>query len=70
MNKNVNYLFALLMFPVICIADCTLEANSCSPPLLGFLEQQSKAESNDDYSHLTPNGVEIYKARTSLITFL
>ena len=69
MSKNVNYLFALLVFPIICAADCTLKANSCYPTRLGFLEQQPRSESNDDYSHLTLNGVEIYKARTSLITF-
>src|SRR5690606_474612 len=59
-----------IIFPAICIADCNREADSCYPTRLGFLEQQSKAESGDDYSHLTLDGVEIYKAKTPYFSFL
>ncbi|EDX3117334.1 hypothetical protein B6O77_004544 [Salmonella enterica subsp. enterica serovar Mississippi] len=70
MSKITNYVFMLLIFPAMCIADCTREAGSCYPTRLGFLEQQSRAESSDGYSHLTLNGVEIYRAKTDLMTFI
>lgn len=69
MSKIARYFFILLTFPTICIADCTRESSSCYPTRLGFLEQQSRAESSDDYSHLTLNGVEIYKTKTSYMVF-
>ncbi|EGY1704803.1 hypothetical protein ABG419_004521, partial [Salmonella enterica subsp. enterica] len=69
MSKIARYFFILLTFPTICLADCIREANSCSSTRLGLLEQQSGAESSDGYSHLTLNGVEIYKTKTDLLAF-
>ncbi|EBL5546219.1 hypothetical protein [Salmonella enterica] len=69
MSKIARYFFILLTFPTICLADCIREANSCSSTRLGLLEQQSGAESSDGYSHLTLNGVEMYKTKTDLLAF-
>ena len=70
MSSFTNYIFTLLILPSMCIADCNLTANVCYPTRPGFLEQQSRAESRDSYSHLTLNGVEIYKSKTNLMTFI
>ena len=70
MKKITNYLFSFLPLPAVCMANCTLQANTRYPTRLGFLEQQSGTESDDGYAHLTLNGVEIYKAKTDLMTFI
>lgn len=69
MTKISKSLFILLITPILCIADCEIEANQCYLTKLGFLEQQSKAISDDDYSHLTLNSFEIYKAKTDYMSF-
>ncbi|EBB0697996.1 hypothetical protein CHL39_23005, partial [Salmonella enterica] len=70
MSKTAKYFFMLLIFPTICFADCAREVTSCYLTKLGLLEQRSKEEARDGYSHLTLNGVEIYKTKTPFMAFI
>ena len=70
MNRIAILIFTFIIFPATSIASCNLAADSSYPTRLGCLEQQSETESNDGYAHLTLNGVEIYKAKTDLMTFI
>jgi hypothetical protein len=70
MTKISKCLLILMITPILGIADCEVEASHCYLTKLGFLEQQSKAISDDDYSHLTLNSLEIYKAKTDYISFI
>ncbi|EDV9995361.1 hypothetical protein QE85_004534 [Salmonella enterica subsp. enterica] len=70
MSKTAKYFFMLLIFPTICFADCAREVTSCYLTKLGLLEQRSKEEARDGYSHLILNGVEIYKTKTPFMAFI
>ncbi|ECH6937048.1 TPA: hypothetical protein P5L69_004486, partial [Salmonella enterica subsp. enterica serovar Concord] len=70
MSKTAKYFFMLLIFPTICFADCAREVTSCYLTKLGLLEQRSKEEARDGYSHLALNGVEIYKTKTPFMAFI
>lgn len=63
-----KFLFGLLMIPFICMADCSSELSFCYHTKLGVLEQITHANSGDDYSYLTLNGVKIYKAKTDYMS--
>jgi len=67
--------FKLLIFIILStssidsLADCSKEDHYCRQTNIGILEQQTKAMSDDGYSHLTLDKVEIYKSNTSYISF-
>ena len=69
MNGISKVLLTLLLLPAISVADCEPVPPRCYHTKLGDLEQISRAHSGDDYSYLTLNGAEIYKAKTDYMTF-
>ena len=59
-----------MILPFESIADCSDEDHYCRRTNLGVLRHQTKAMSGDGYSHITLDDVEIYKSKSSYITFL
>jgi len=70
MNQSPNALLALLIFPAISMADCSSDSSFCHHTKLGILDQITRVTSGDDYSYLTLNGVNIFKAKTDYISFM
>lgn len=65
------------IFLIICLflsfsanSSCKSEVDVCYYTKFGNLEQQDLTISNEEYSHITLNGVEIYKTKTDYISFL
>ncbi|EPS4688474.1 TPA: hypothetical protein LC381_004826 [Salmonella enterica subsp. enterica serovar Wyldegreen] len=70
MNKSFNIFFALLITPTVSMADCNTDSSFCYHTKLGILDQITRSKSGDDYSYLTLNGVNIYKAKTDYMSFI
>jgi len=70
MNRISKVLLTLLVLPAISMADCSPTTTRCYHTKLGELKKITRAHSGDDYSYLTLNGVEIYKAKTDYMTFV
>ena len=62
---NKYSLILLFLYPIVGITDCIPNSLRCMNTALGLLEQKTKHDSGDEYSYLTLNGNEIYKAKTS-----
>ncbi|WBM71963.1 hypothetical protein OH773_06900 [Buttiauxella sp. WJP83] len=54
---------SLFLYTITGFADCNPDASNCINTITGPLEQITKSHSGDDYSYLTLNGKEIYKAK-------
>ncbi|EGS1131662.1 hypothetical protein CFSAN000509_004124 [Salmonella bongori CFSAN000509] len=70
MIKNSNAFFALLILPTVSMADCNNDSSFCYHTKFGTLNQITRSKSGDDYSYLTLNGVNIYKAKTDYMSFI
>ncbi len=65
MNRYLLMIFPFLLHSTIGVAACLPGSLECMNTKLGILEQKTKHDSGDEYSYLTLNGKEIYKAKTS-----
>ncbi|MEW7311508.1 hypothetical protein AB1E22_02030 [Buttiauxella gaviniae] len=65
MNKKILSTLLFLALPAISFSDCRLANSDCEITTLGIIELTSKVNSGDGYSHITLNGKDIYKAKTS-----
>lgn len=65
MNKKILSMLLFLALPAISFSDCRLANSDCEITTLGIIELTSKVNSGDGYSHITLNGKDIYKAKTS-----
>ncbi|MCU6176833.1 hypothetical protein [Citrobacter cronae] len=70
MTKNFTTFLTLLIFSSTGIADCNSDSSFCHYTKFGILDQITRSKSADDYSYLTLNGVNIYKAKTDYMSFM
>ena len=63
-NKTLSTLL-FLVIPIMSFADCRSATSDCDSTTLGIIELVSRVNSGDGYSHMTLNGKDIYKAKTS-----
>ncbi|CAD5351273.1 TPA: hypothetical protein MNC29_003666 [Citrobacter freundii] len=70
MTKYFAPILSLLIFSSTSMADCNSNSLFCYYTKFGILDQITRSTSGDDYSYLTLNGVNIYKAKTDYMSFM
>ena len=70
MTKYFAPILSLLIFSSTSMADCNSNSSFCYYTKFGILDQITRSTSGDDYSYLTLNGVNIYKAKTDYMSFM